>query len=94
MDKETNGLRFEQYVAIARTQNATSNGRLFCAMMFVLVLFIAFQIDGGALWLAFFPVLAVGAAYLQDSHHGHLGRALPLISTIAAIVPLLSILYI
>lgn len=94
MDKETNGLRFEQHVAIARTQNATSNGRLFCAMMFALVLFIACQIDKGALWLAFFPALAVGAGYLQDSYQGKRGRLLPFVSTISAAVPLLSILYI
>ncbi|WP_313609233.1 hypothetical protein [Rhizobium sp.] len=91
---EDETLLFRQQVAIAREKNRVANGRLFNVLMFALVLFMASQIDKGALWLAFFPALSVGAAYLQDSSPGALGRRLPAISTVAAVVPLLSIFYI
>ncbi|WP_320194969.1 hypothetical protein RMR10_011945 [Agrobacterium rosae] len=90
--KEDPSLLFDQQVAIAREQNRTANGRLFNVLMFAIVLFIAFKIDTGALWLAFFPPLSVGAGYISDSADRRFN--IPAVSVVAAIVPLVSIFYI
>jgi hypothetical protein len=77
---------------IARAKNAAANGRLFNALMFALVLFIAFRIDTAALWLAFFPPLSIGVGYLADTFGQRV--MLSYVSIAAAVIPLLSIFYI
>lgn len=55
-------------VSIARRQNAATNGRLFCVMLFcVCVLLWLFSPDNFFLWLAMFSTLPVAGAIVADN---------------------------
>ncbi|MBD9390319.1 hypothetical protein IB237_24255 [Agrobacterium sp. AGB01] len=55
-------------VSIARRQNAATNGRLFCVMLFCVCLLLwLFSTDNFFLWLAMFSTLPVAGAVVADN---------------------------
>jgi len=86
-------LEFSDLYRIEQLKTIVANGRLFNVMMFVLVLFIAAQIDIAALWLAFAPILSIGTAYLTD-RFGRFEKYLSIACIAFAVAPFLVIFYI
>lgn len=85
----------DDLMTIARLNNAATNGRAFNALMFFLVLVISDRAPA-AVWLAFFPIISIGAAYIADSFAviaGRISTVFALASVAAAVLPLISVLY-
>jgi hypothetical protein len=87
-------LEFSDLVQIERAKTAVGNGRLFNVLMFALIVIVAVQIDIAALWLAFAPVVSIGAAYLADGIGARFQRYLSIASIAFAISAFLVIIYI
>lgn len=84
---------FAEPFTIERMKNAAANGRLFIVLMFVLIIVVATQNDKEALWLAFAPILSIGAAYLADGPGARFQPVLSIVSVACAVVSFLIIFY-
>jgi len=84
---------YSESFEIERMKNAVANGRLFNVLMFVLIIVVATQSDRGALWLAFSPILSVGAAYLADGPGARFQPVLSIVSIVCAVASFLIIFY-
>lgn len=87
-------LEFSDLVQIERAKTRIGNGRLFNVLMFVLIVVISVQFDASAIWLAFAPILSIGAAYLADGIGARFERYLSIASIAFAISAFLVIIYI
>jgi arginine exporter protein ArgO len=85
-------LDYRETIAVERLKNAASNGRLLNILTFALVLFVTARFDQSALWLAFFPIVSLGAAYLSDVF-GQM-KTCSVLSIVFAIVPFAVAFYI
>jgi hypothetical protein len=81
-------------IDIERAKTAVANGQLFNVLMFGLVLIIAVHVDPGAIYLAFAPILSIGAAYLADGIGYRFQRYLSWASIVLAVIPFIVIFYI
>lgn len=87
-------LEFSDLYRIEQLRTIVANGRLFNVLMFVLVLFVAAQIDMAALWLALAPIMSIGAAYLADGIRARFQRLFSFASIAFAVAAFLVIFYI
>ena len=83
----------ERRCALERAKNATTNGRLFAAMVFLLILSVAAIGSHPALWLAGLPLASIGAAYLGDVIGPRWERPLSIAALAFAVLSLLIFLY-
>ena len=87
-------LQFSDLYRIEQLRTIVLNGRIFNILTFVLILFVAAQIDIAALWLAFLPILSIGAAYLADGIGARFARVFSTASIAFALAAFLVIFYI
>ncbi|NTZ90456.1 hypothetical protein [Agrobacterium tumefaciens] len=83
----------ERSCALERAKNATTNGRLFAAMVFLLILAVASTGSHPVLWLAVLPLASIGAAYLGDVIGPRWERPLSIAALSFAVLSLLIFLY-
>jgi hypothetical protein len=87
-------LEFCDRVQIERAKNIVANGRLFNVLMFILVIIVAVRLNVSAVYLAFAPILSIGAAYLADGIGIRFHRYLSWAAIVLAVIPFLVIVYI